>query len=529
VWGASSIVGCETGPETVATGGSGRDDGGPGPPPNPFANRVNPLQEYIRTHWTGGDPASTAGFHRGHIKLYGHNYTNLAGDGDGDEQARFIADNFDVYMGGGGIVGDYMNAEGSIWLFEATSVPFIRSGWDSTVVADWLDDPAKNTTGYAWHDLVMHYKWDVITWAGATPGYNPEDDTDGDLCRDRPLSDPERTAQCLRDAEVKYPVGAGRYKRFARILHPGYTAATADLTFEAWLRDGGNGFHYDCAAYENMSLELDRTFLYDGGDEADYGFQMRTDLLAFIPTVGADVENQVGTPLIHFANLVSPWYTCEIPEAKALGPVYIENTLNEVWLVTNNTATRPKPLSMQRRRDYLDCPYLDWMEQDKGYVFTCLDPAGSERGKRFSLAVFYMINHQMAFYYYRVGGHSIAPGEHVANKHWNPYVEFDVGQPVTNSLGLADFAGQTSTDRYFVLETDELYEIIGREYLRDDGKRVLVLVKLMHKNEEEGASPTTHQLPGSYRVVQPDLTLGDPVAEITLVNNDGVILVSDAP
>jgi hypothetical protein len=526
-WGVISTIGCENGPDVVGDHGSGSDDGGP--PPNPIANRVNPLQEYIRTHWTGGDPASTAGYHRGHIKVYGHNNINQSRLSDGEEQARFIADHFDMYTWGGWIVGEYMNAEESLWLFESTNVPIIRGGGDSSGVDEWLGDPGKNTAGYTWDDLVMHYKWDVDTWGGAAPGWNPKDDLDRDLCRERPPSDPGRTAQCIQDAEARYPEDADSYARFAKATHPGYTSMMADRTVDRWRERGGNGFHYDCVAYENMSLALDKTFAYDGGDESDYGFQMRGDLLAFVPSVAVKMEKQTQEPLIHLANLVSPYYTCTIPEAKILGLEYIENTFNECWIVTNNTRTRPKPMSMQRRGDYLDCPFLDWLEQGKGYVFTCHDPAGSDRGKRFSLAAFYMINHQMAFYYYRAGGHSIAEGEHVADKQWNPYVEFDVGQPAVNSLGLADFQDRNSSDRYFVWESAERYEIVGREYLRSDGKRVLVLVKLMHKDEAEGGNPTTHQLSGDYGIVQSDLTLSGPVTEVTLFNNDGVILVEQSP
>jgi hypothetical protein len=62
-------------------------------------------------------------------------------------------------------------------------------------------------------------------------------------------------------------------------------------------------------------------------------------------------------------------------------------------------------------------------------------------------------------------------------------------------------------------------------YLRDDGQRVLVLVKIMGQNQSEGANPTVVPLPNTYTAVQADLSLGNPVDEIVLYNNDGVILV----
>jgi hypothetical protein len=78
-----------------------------------------------------------------------------------------------------------------------------------------------------------------------------------------------------------------------------------------------------------------------------------------------------------------------------------------------------------------------------------------------------------------------------------------------------------------VWATHNDHEILGREYLRGDGQRVLVLVKLMASGMTEGASPSTHQLPGSYRAILPDLTLDVPSTQVELRNNDGMILVED--
>jgi hypothetical protein len=85
----------------------------------------------------------------------------------------------------------------------------------------------------------------------------------------------------------------------------------------------------------------------------------------------------------------------------------------------------------------------------------------------------------------------------------------------------------SGSDRYFVWAVHDDYEILGREYRRGDGQRVLVLVKLMEYGMTEGASPTIHPLPRTYRAVQPDLSLGDPTVQVELRNNDGVILVQD--
>ncbi|MBD3178708.1 MAG: PKD domain-containing protein [Candidatus Latescibacteria bacterium] len=135
-----------------------------------------------------------------------------------------------------------------------------------------------------------------------------------------------------------------------------------------------------------------------------------------------------------------------------------------------------------------------------------------------------MINHQLAFYGYKAVNYP--PGEHLSDWNWNRYVQFHIGQPVVNTLGLDDFRGNSGTDRYFVWKESDEYEILGREYRREDGLHVLVLSKLMAEGREEGADPTTHLLPGCYQAVQPDLSLGAPTREITLCNNAGAILVA---
>lgn len=91
-----------------------------------------------------------------------------------------------------------------------------------------------------------------------------------------------------------------------------------------------------------------------------------------------------------------------------------------------------------------------------------------------------------------------------------------VGQPVVNNLAFVDFEGQSGTDRFFVFATGGTYEILGRQYLRSDGKRVLVLVKLMASGQTEGASPTTHALGGSYRKALSNLGLGSVITQVTL-------------
>jgi len=191
----------------------------------------------------------------------------------------------------------------------------------------------------------------------------------------------------------------------------------------------------------------------------------------------------------------------------------------------------PSAFNTSKIDGYLYCPYLHFMEQGKGYLFACHDVApdslGSDRGRGFSLATFYMINHQMAFYYYRTNGHETLapPNPPVWVTQWNPMVLFDFGQPNINALGLPDFQGQMNTNKYFLWKDHADYKILGREFLRDDGRRVLVLTKIMASGRTEGADPTTHTLPLKWYRLLPDLTWSSPLTYITLSNNEGAILL----
>ena len=65
---------------------------------------------------------------------------------------------------------------------------------------------------------------------------------------------------------------------------------------------------------------------------------------------------------------------------------------------------------------------------------------------------------------------------------------------------------------------------IRAELLRDEApKTVANFIGLA-----EGTSPTLHTRPGAWRIVLPDGTLGDPVTEVQLLNNDAFILVENA-
>lgn len=500
---------------------------------NPIASRQNPLQNYIRSNWTYEDETSTAGCHYDHIKVYGGPSVFLD-----DEEAEFAADHFDIFRAGGPEIEQYVEGTSVIWLAWALGAPYINSNYDYEQVHVWIDS-LDNEGDYTWEDLVMHLKFDdVVAEFGWIPGWNPDDDQDEDGCIDGEIhTDPERTADCIWDAELR-KIGGNNLPWWKAVMKPDSWAGVLDMHSDrcAWFYEDHcvRGAFVDHGALNVAGIDygFQNTFAYGGehpsSEYSAANAQYYEDKIHYLSHFTYELEQKLGGNTIVVTNTVSPIYTCKTTSlncAKQWLLEYVENVFDECWLQTN-LGTQPA-LTKAKREYWLDCPFLDYLEAGKGYIFGVLDGENGfdDRANRFSLATFYMINHQMGFYYYRRDHDS---AEDISRWGWNPYVEFEVGQPVENSFDLEDFQGNDDTDRFFVWEDHPSYEILGREYLRDDDKRVLVLTKIMALGLTEGDSTKSHCLPGFYSMVlfnDESLYLSDPTDAIDLAFNDGAVLV----
>ena len=103
-------------------------------------------------------------------------------------------------------------------------------------------------------------------------------------------------------------------------------------------------------------------------------------------------------------------------------------------------------------------------------------------------------------------------------QHWSPAAAVNVGKPTAAMKVLA-----TGTDPANPALT---YQVLAREY-----DKALVLYKPLSYAQGKGegttadATATTHQLGGTYRVVNSTGTLGTFVTSVTLRNGEGVILL----
>jgi hypothetical protein len=102
-------------------------------------------------------------------------------------------------------------------------------------------------------------------------------------------------------------------------------------------------------------------------------------------------------------------------------------------------------------------------------------------------------------------------------RHWIPAAAVDVGQPQGDWERFAE--GQDPSNKQLG------YRVYGREY-----DNALVLYKpLSYTRNQTGTTEnntaTTHQLNGTYRVLNADGTLGRTVTSITLRNGEGAVLM----
>lgn len=490
--------------------------------PHLLVARTNPLQTYIQSNWTSSDPTWVGGSHFENIKIYGHSYA-VVGATDG----AFINDHFDMYMGGGDDVRDGSNGT-LLYLGEAANVPHVRNGypyprtspsWDSLQVNTFL--ATANPNNYKFDDLLLHFKVNTTTYVQHPGlGWNPSDDGNNDGCRDSTSSDPNRTAPCIWDSRIR---------NYVPVRWPmSYPASQAYIDFRTFYAeyDWNNlhieGFHFDEVSYQNQNVSMGNSIEYWGQDPADSSFDYIADKYRFVPAVMSQVESNLGgDPIVSISNCVSGTYICHAQDGSPhavqhdLAQGNLENIFLENWMTSFGDA------NIGNRSEMLDCPLTDFLEQGKGIAFTYRED--NSMGRLFSLCMFYMINHQMAFYYYTKQSHN---GVGAEAGQWNKWVEYNIGQPMVNDLSLSDFQSNSSTDKFFVFASGANYQVLGREYYRDsDGAIILVLAKLMAYGQTAGSINDTISLGGNYRIVLQNFALSSQVSSVTLKNNEGVILV----
>jgi hypothetical protein len=114
------------------------------------------------------------------------------------------------------------------------------------------------------------------------------------------------------------------------------------------------------------------------------------------------------------------------------------------------------------------------------------------------------------------------------NWSYNPAVEFDIGQPDVIPSGKVDFEGKSNTREHYVFASGPdpvnnslTYHVYARRFTN-----ALVLVKMLPAGSTvDDTSITNHDLGGSYAPLQADGTLGAPITQANIRNNEALILI----
>jgi len=155
-------------------------------------------------------------------------------------------------------------------------------------------------------------------------------------------------------------------------------------------------------------------------------------------------------------------------------------------------------------------------------------PVGSDRGRLFTLALYYLVHNPNTFYEYESCDNHIYQ-VHVSQWQWNPAVSYDVGRPDHVPDGFVDFEGNPGTTEHYEFATgpdpydpSRTFHVFARKFTN-----ALVLVKMLPIGSVvDDQSVTVHPLDQPYRILRADGTASvEIVTSISLRNNEGVILV----
>jgi hypothetical protein len=155
-------------------------------------------------------------------------------------------------------------------------------------------------------------------------------------------------------------------------------------------------------------------------------------------------------------------------------------------------------------------------------------PNPSDRGRLYTLALYYLVHNPNTFYLYECfNGHYYQPP--LSEWQWNPAVEYDIGEPAPVPEGFVDFDGVAGTNEHFELasgpdpyDSSLTYHLLARMFT--DG---MVIVKMLPEGSVvDEQSTTTHTLDRPYKILSPDGTVGETaVTQVSIKNNEGIILV----
>jgi len=423
-------------------------------------------------------------------------------------------------------------------LFEYVTLKYLVS---EQAAADWAAAHGRDV-----EDFYLHYQEDVYVGGGPIvegypdgmiPGWNP----------DRQPSDPPASASERDHARVMAAPGtqaAGWY--FANMANPDYRAFLAD--YAVGVMEGTvvasppatgptDGIMADNAIYYPAfdEAQLDRTIEFYGQPvNDDHPYPVGVE--AFYTDLRAAMDARVGRESDIMPNYGHTYFLSEPDRFSQSIQLLTGWAWAEVWTTYRGTYT---PTSGGNRVISYDKDYArgiaDIVHQTRaggrrvlGARDYALGLGGSDRGRLYLLALYYLVHNANTFFCYESAPTHADPAD-ISLWQWNPAVTYDIGQPASVPPGFVDFDGRTGTTEHYELASGPdpynpalTYHLLARRFAKG-----LVLVKMLPAGSVvDDRSITVHTLDQPMAPLRADGTPGQIVSEVSIRNNEGIILVT---
>jgi hypothetical protein len=416
----------------------------------------------------------------------------------------FVATHFDVFVGGGVQIPRVYESNPNIVVLEYAAIransPDVF-GPDCEMDHLCIEQFAADH-GYDPEDYFLHYKEDVTyvmefpdggTEDVFVPGWNP----------DWQPGDPPASAAEESESRVwgRWALG----QRWANVESVPWRHWKNECVSWCMVKNGQaiDGVLVDgvIRIEDLLSLmQFDKTHEYlkepFGG-----GHSHIDDAYSYIPVLSDHLEGVFGESKIVVGNAeASYWLVSE-----AINSVRLQETFD--WLLVENgvrfdTVVHPETCSHDVQfQDTLRLVSL--AKAGNKILFGGKDNSNTDRGRLFILSTFYLVNHPNLYFC-----------NHKVGIHWFEAIAHDIGYPLGDA-----YLWACGPDGVIPSCT---YHVMAREY---SGALVLVKLRDSRSYYQYFGTESTHDLGGMYRPLRANGTLGDPVTEITLWNNEAAILI----
>ncbi|USN53660.1 MAG: hypothetical protein H6760_00615 [Candidatus Nomurabacteria bacterium] len=453
-------------------------------------------------------------------------------------EANFLATHFDYYVGQVGTYANYLRqVNPNINLAFMRSVRAINSVPE---LETWLADHPE----YDEEEFFLHYTQDTLVGPSGNQilvkGWREE-------CS--PNCEPAATATTREESRVP---DSGEFARGWYVPNPNYEGLPvfqADMLAlrQSWYGIDGTFFDWCAGASVQSENHLSRTAEYADIDDSDnFRHPFVGDSIAIMDKVldryNEEYADQYGSIDWIPCNTVAGYWTYDHGniENNDYRDALLASESNseffwEVWMQYNDTYPLTSGPSRDVHLKYLKDTIALSNQKQTGLELVALGDQASDRTNTFLLGLAYLVqtpDRSVVSYRLDVPAHN--SDEHLQNWAWLPQLAYDIGQPAQNPAGIRDVFGNQNTSEFYEWATGadpgnsgHTYSIYARQY-----ENALVLTKMRQAREDAwgDATATTHELDQPYRVLRADGSVGDEVSQVTLRDNEAVILIrTEAP